>query len=240
MRLINVFNNRPGTLRGKEKGRRAFILANGPSILEENLSLLEGELTIGMNASTMLEKEFGFTTSYYVVSDARFLSAKEKLRWATSELAPLTHRVIRADLESYDQADYAKRTTYVQALSRDGFSTNLSAGYYYGCTTTMLALQLAWHIGCRNVYLLGCDLRYPEESPRFYSEASPQLEDAFTSVQLTNIVAAADVFERGGGKLVNCSERSFLRPYLRYERFDSIVAEHKQGGDGEDSYAVAY
>lgn len=229
MRLINPLINRPSALRNREAGRRLFILANGPSVLQHDLSLLKEELVVGMNASTMLEEKYGFESKYYVLSDARFVNSPEKRCWATEKLANVTHRVLRSDLRPLDDPALENRTTYVTPLSRDGFSRNLAAGFHYGCTTTMLAIQLAWHLGAREVYLLGCDLRYPQEHPRFYEETAPQLEDAFTSIQISNIVRAAAVFEEGGGRLVNCSDRSFLRPYLTYESFENIFLEHKAG-----------
>jgi hypothetical protein len=178
-----------------------------------------------MNASTMLEERFGFVSKYYVLTDARFINAKEKRSWATEKLSSSTHRVVRADLRSLDDPALESRTTYVNHLSRDGFSRDLSVGFHYGCTTTMLAIQLAWHLGSRDVYLLGCDMRYPECSPRFYTESTPQLEDAFTSVQLLNIVNAASAFEQAGGRLINCSARSFLRPYMAFEDFKCVLEQ---------------
>lgn len=228
MQLINAFINRPAALRNRERGRRVFILANGPSINDEDLSPLSNELVIGMNASTMLEQTFGFSSQYYVLSDTRFINTPRKRHWATEKIGSDTQRVVRADLRSLDDPGLESRTTYVSALSRDGFSHNLSNGFYYGCTTTMLALQLAWHLGVREVYLLGCDLRYPEENPRFYEETTPQLEDAFTSVQLSNIVNAAMEIEKNGGKVINCSAHSFLRPYIAFERYERIVSESKR------------
>jgi hypothetical protein len=223
MRLINPFVNRPGALRNREAGRRLFVLANGPSVLQHDLSLLKGELVVGMNASTMLEEKYGFESKYYVLSDARFISSPEKRCWATEKLAHVTHRVVRSDLRSLDDPSLENRTTYVRPLSRDGFSRDLATGFHYGCTTTMLAVQLGWHLGAREVYLLGCDLRYPEEYPRFYKESVPQLEDAFTSVQISNIVNAAAVFEEAGGRIVNCGRRSFLRPYLHFDEFENVL-----------------
>lgn len=225
MRLMNAFINRPTALRNRERGRRIFILANGPSVVQEELSLLKGEVVIGMNASTMLEERFGFVSKYYVLSDARFINAPEKRPWATEKLSSVTHRVVRADLRPLDDPALENRTTYINPLSRDGFSRDLSTGFHYGCTTTMLAIQLAWHLGSREVYLLGCDLRYPENNPRFYAESTPQLEDAFTSAQLSNIVNAAMAFEQGGGRLINCSARSFLRPYMAFSPFNLLLGE---------------
>ena len=227
MKLIDAWINHPSALHNLEKEKRVFILASGPSILNANLSLLKNEIVIGMNASTMLEGKFDFTSKYYVISDARFINTPEKRPWATEKLSSKTHRVIRADLRKFDESALENRTTYVMPLSRDGFSLNLSAGFYYGCTTTMLAIQLSWHLGSREVYLLGCDLRYPEENPRFYKESSPQLEDAFTSVQLSNIVRAATIFEKDGGCIVNCSKKSFLQPYLPYKQYESIFEQRR-------------
>ena len=223
MTLIDGYRNRPSALRDLERGRRCFILGNGPSVREERLDRLDGELVIGMNASTILEEEHGFRSSYYTVSDRRFLAAEDRREWGTTRLSQDTRRVVRADLRGVDDPALAHRTTYVAPLARNGFSNDLSNGFFYGCTTTMLAIQLAWHLGCREVYLLGCDLRYAAESPRFYDEHKPQVEDNFTSVQIHNIVNAARIFEDDGGLVAGCSARSFLRPYLPYRSFASLV-----------------
>lgn len=225
MRLINQFVNRPRSLRNREAGRRLFLLANGPSILKHDLSFLREELVVSMNASTRLEEKHGFQSKYYVLSDARFLNSPEKRPWATEKLGPDTQRIVRSDLRSIDDPDFENRTTYVRSLSRDGFSCDLAAGFHFGCTTTMLGIQLAWHLGVHEVYLLGCDLRYAAEQARFYKEVTPQIEDAFTSVQISNIVNAAMMFERSGRTLVNCSENSFLRPYLEYRSFEHVLKD---------------
>lgn len=209
------FSKNIKSLRNLEVGRRAFILGNGPSIKSEDLSRLKGELVIGMNASTMLEKEFGFVQSYYVCSDVRFISHEEKRKWATVGLNGSTKRVMRSEIRKFDDPLFDDRTWYVPAISRDGFSENLESGFFYGCTTTMMAIQLAYHLGVDEVYLLGVDLRYSEESPRFYLEKDAQLEDSNTSVQIFNICKSHNYFSRRGGGVYNCSSRSFLSPYLK-------------------------
>lgn len=213
------------TIRGAQAGRRAFILANGPSVAKEDLSKLKGELVIGMNASTLLEKEHGFDTQYYVLSDVRFISHETKRAWGTSDLDKATVRILRSELRDVDDRELLARTAYVDAIGRDGFSANLTNGFYYGCTTTMLAIQAAFYLDCSEINLLGVDLRYAADAPRFYEEATPQVEDAYTSVQISNIIAAKDFCAKRGVHLNNCSERSFLRPYLGYRSFDSFFTE---------------
>lgn len=205
-------------LKNKEAGKRCFILANGPSILKEDLSLLKDEIVIGMNASTILEK--GFVQKYYVVSDLRFLSHPEKRKYGTTELNKKTIRVFRKELKEID--DHIPNTFYVPSLGKNGFSFNLKDGFYFACTTTMLAIQLAYHIGCTEIYILGVDLTYSKDNPRFYKETNPQLEDANTSVQIYNIANAYSVLKDKNVKLFNCSENSLLRPYIPYKSFKEI------------------
>jgi hypothetical protein len=213
------------TLRGKAIGRRAFVLANGPSVAKEDLSKLKGELVVGMNASTLLEKSHGFETQYYVLSDVRFITHEAKRPWGTSDLDEKTVRILRSELRDVDDQSLIARTAYVDAIGRDGFSANLSNGFYYGCTTTMLAIQAAFYLGCTEINLLGVDLRYAADAPRFYDEVTPQVEDAYTSVQISNILAAKEFCAKRGVELNNCSERSFLRPYLGYRSFDSFFSK---------------
>lgn len=211
-----MFFKNKSMLRNQHKGERVFILGNGPSIKEEDLSFLKNEVSIGINASTLLEKDWGFTQDYYCVSDARFLNHPEKRSLATNLLSKKTKRFIRADLRDSDDPSLKGATFYVPHLLRDGFSKNLAVGYYYGSTTTMLAIQIAYHLGFQDVYLLGVDLRYSGENPRFYKESSVQLEDSFTSVQLMNIAKAGEIFREESRGLYICSKNSFLRPYLPY------------------------
>ncbi|MDR3178320.1 MAG: DUF115 domain-containing protein [Campylobacteraceae bacterium] len=215
-KLLNVLKN-------TELNNRVFILANAPSVANENLTLLKNEIVIGMNASTILEKQFNFSSKYYVMSDKRFIMSSEKRQWATDKLSKTTIRFLRRELRDYDEPYLEKRTYYINSIARDGFSHNLSHGFYYGCTTTMLALQLAYYLGFQKTYLLGCDLRYQDENPRFYAEKNPQLEDSFISVQLANIVNASIEYEKEGREIINCSAKSFLRPYLKHSSFSEAL-----------------
>jgi len=212
-------------LKGVEQGRSAFILANGPSVLVEPLNQLPGHLIIGMNGSTALELDYGFTQDYYTVSDRRFLTHPQKCQWATSKLKQKTRRIVRSDISESDPMAGSDRTFTTPHLKRDGFSRDLAAGFYYGCTTTMLAIQLAAYLGCKKIYLMGVDLRYQLEQPRCYAETSPQVEDAFTSVQIWNIANAARVLSKHGVTLSNCSKNSLLRPYLPFIPFIQAI-EH--------------
>ncbi len=48
------------------KGKRAFIIGNGPSLKRTDLSKLKNEFTFGMNRIYLLFPELGFSTTYFV------------------------------------------------------------------------------------------------------------------------------------------------------------------------------
>ena len=117
---------------------------------------------------------------------------------------------------------------YVKSLGRDGISLNLSKGFYFGSTTVMLAIQLAFYMGCKNIYLLGVDFNYiileeKGEDIRFYKEDKAQEFDSLLSVQLKNIADSYNVLQKYGVNLYLCSKQSLLRPYIPYVSFKNSI-----------------
>ncbi len=58
--------DRLAALKGKHKGERCFIIGNGPSLKQTDLSRLKGEYTLGQNRIYLAFPELGITTSYYL------------------------------------------------------------------------------------------------------------------------------------------------------------------------------
>jgi hypothetical protein len=212
----------PRMLLNREFNKRAFVLGNSPSIKDHDLSRLSECLTIGLNASPLLEREHNFVSSYYCVSDTRFMADPEKKRMATSMLSGETIRVLRSGIVSQEDAEIAGRTAYVTALGRDGFSFNPEAGFYFGSSTAFLALQLAVWLGCSEIVLLGCDFNYSGITPRFYSESNPAPEDILVSVQVRNIANAVRQLAMRNIAVVNCSSISMLRPFVPSCAFEKL------------------
>lgn len=210
-----------------EKGKRCFILANGPSLQEHNLSLLKNELVIGMNASTILEQKYNFFQKYYVLSDLRFLENTYKRKWATTNLSHNTIRILRSELYYYDDRNSPNITYYIKSIGRDGFSKNIHKGFYFGCTTTMLAIQLAVTLGCNNIYILGLDLtNYISSKIRFYNESNPQEYDLFISTQIFNISNAYKIMKKEKINIYHCNKKSLISPYIPFLNYNEIFMNH--------------
>lgn len=213
------------SLRGIERGRRAFIIGNGPSVLNEPLHLLKDELSISMNAGVLLAEKFGFMSTYYALSDRRFLLNPFKRSMATSQLPSGTIRFLRSDLRDHDEQDGRHVTHFIRPIARDGFSTDLRFGFFYGSTTALFAIQIAVWLGVAEIVLLGIDLHYPEDRPRFYRENEREEEDLMIGVQIKNLADAARTCENLGISVIGCSEKSLLRPYVDYRPFAQVVQE---------------
>jgi hypothetical protein len=56
-------------LKDKFKGKRCFIIGNGPSLNKCDLSLLENEYTFAVNGIFYKTKEMGFKPTFYMVED---------------------------------------------------------------------------------------------------------------------------------------------------------------------------
>ncbi len=145
---------RLAALKDIHRGERCFIIGNGPSLRQTDLSKLRNERTIGMNRIFLMFPELDFTPSYYAcVNDLVIEQSAE-------EIAKLTMpRFIgwrgRKWVKPAENQSYIY-TTY----SGPRFATDASGRIWEGGTVTYTSLQLAFHLGFKQVVLIGVDHNY--------------------------------------------------------------------------------
>jgi len=152
-------------LRNCYAGRRCFVIGGGPSLAQTPLDLLTNEITIASNAIFLLFGEISFRPTFYTVEDQ--LVAEDRAP-AINQLRGM-HKIFPADVWRYLKED--EETIYVNFKrgEYDGFpkfSDRLDEVVYWGGTVTFMNLQLAWHLGCREVYLVGIDHSYQPPSAK--------------------------------------------------------------------------
>jgi hypothetical protein len=143
--------SRLAALKDIQRGQRCFIIGNGPSLKQTDLSRLRGEHTIGMNRFYMAFPELGFTTTYYLsvnslvieqcAGDIRELPIPKFLSWRSRHLIEPTEDTIFL------------HTTYTGPR----FATDARGRLWEGATVTYVALQLAFHLGFQQAILIGVD-----------------------------------------------------------------------------------
>lgn len=136
----------------KHKNQRCFIIGNGPSLNETDLSLLRGEITFGLNRIYLKFDELGFATNYYVVVNELVIEQ------CAEEIA----KIPSPKFVSW----YAKRwlrpaddIVYVREPqgARLDFSIRPALALWVGATVTYVAMQLAYYMGFEEVILIGVD-----------------------------------------------------------------------------------
>lgn len=140
------------------RGKRCFILGNGPSLNETDLSLLKNEYTFGLNRIYLLFPKMGFPTSFLVsintlvleqcASDFTSLPMPKFLTWRGRRWFAQQDDIIYLDTDYTPPAD---------------FSHDVSGRVFEGSTVTYVALQLAFHMGFEQVILVGVDHNFAVE-----------------------------------------------------------------------------
>lgn len=133
------------------KGERCFIIGNGPSLKNTDLTKLRNEKSFGLNRIYLAFPEMGFETSYYLsVNDLvveqthddiqkmkmpRFVSMRS-MKWLTPE-----------------KNLFFLYSTYTGPT----FAKDIRKRMWEGATVTYMALQTAFFLGFQQVILIGVD-----------------------------------------------------------------------------------
>jgi hypothetical protein len=139
-------------LKDIHKGKRAFLIGNGPSLKRTDLSKLKGELTFGLNRIYLMFPELGFTTTYFVavndlvieqcVRDIAALPMPKFLSWRSHRVFP---------------AGPLPATFLYTTYDNPAFARDVRRRVWESATVTYVAMQLAFHMGFAQVILVGVD-----------------------------------------------------------------------------------
>jgi hypothetical protein len=161
------------SLYNKFQGERCFIIGNGPSLNNHDLSKLEGEHVFAVNSFYYKTRETGFRPTFFVVEDDKVM--EENYEHFVDYDCP--YKFFPTEYRKYIPES---ESTYFFKMNhgyyQDGnpyfgvprFSTNAFDEVFCGQTVTYINLQLAHYLGFTQVYLIGMDFHYviPEEHRR--------------------------------------------------------------------------
>jgi hypothetical protein len=138
-------------LKNTHRGERCFILGNGPSLKNTDLSKLRDEYTIGMNRFYLAFPDLGFKTSYYLsVNDLVVEQCADDIQGL--DIPRFVSWRARKWLQPQENL-YFLHTTYTGPR----FSIDLTGRLWEGATVTYSALQLAFYLGFEQAVLIGVD-----------------------------------------------------------------------------------
>lgn len=147
------------------RGKRAFIVGNGPALNKHDLSLLDGEYVFGVNSIFLKSRESDFKPTFYVVEDSKVYeeNADDIAAYDVPfKFFPVDYRekygaVPGAHYFQMNQGFYLTNSPN-HAVPR--FSTDMSRELFCGQTVTYLNMQIAFYMGFERIYLIGMDFEY--------------------------------------------------------------------------------
>jgi len=240
-----------GNLKNKFHDKRCFIIGNGPSLNNTDLSFLKHEFSFGVNNIFYMTERNGFRPTFYVCEAQHVIDAnKEKIdtydceyRFFPTYFKPLLKEALSDYYFYSDMSFYMPwHPLYAVAL----FSDDCSKVLYQGQTVTYICLQLAYYLGFKEVYLIGVDFNYtiPKSSiikgnvvvstehdanhfdNNYFGKGKkwilPQMEK-----QLISFAKANAVYENNGRKIYNATIGGKLELFERVN-YQNIFSNSKK------------
>lgn len=210
--------------RDRFKGEKAVIVCNGPSLLKNDLSLLDGFFSFGLNKINLLFETSSFRPSC-VVAVNKLVIEQNQAFFNETEL-PLF-----LDGPALRWVNPRANIAYLHCSGQPRMARDCSISVQQGGTVTFVALQLAFHMGFRDVALIGCDHNFAQKGPahlrvvsgtkdeshfdpRYFSGGMPwNLPDLAASEYFYSM--AGETFQQAGGRVVNCTEGGKLELFER-------------------------
>jgi len=207
--------------RDRHRGEKAVILCNGPSLLKCDFDQLDGVFTFGLNKINLLFEQREFRPDCIVSVNALVLEQNADFYQAT-DLPLFLGSVAR-------QRRLVSPRPNVAFLHSGpaGFARDCSVSICEGFTVTYVALQLAFHMGFREVALVGADHTFATRGPANQAVESGARDEShfdpnyFAGGQKWQL---PDLFE---------SEVAYMRARKTYEAFGRRVVNATVGGELE-------
>lgn len=163
--------------RNRHAGQRCFVMGNGPSLRETDLSLLEGETVFACNAVHLLFDQIEWRPTYFTCVDSQVLVDRAPDFEAMLSAHPDITAFFPAELqvhgggrerlptreyiaEAPNRVFFNETTGSVEDLPRSMFSLDAADHVIRPHTVAVTMLQLAAYMGFSEIILLGCDMRY--------------------------------------------------------------------------------
>jgi len=209
------------------KGQRCFICATGPSLNRTPVQLLPpDEVIIGVNS--FYKHPAMKRAQYLCVIDPSYWnkynrSIKKACKETSTELfVSYIRRQLKDESLVYIPprpnsggrfTEHDQRFRLMPDWNKWG---DMRYGIYQGYTVVALALQMAYHMGFNEVYLLGCDCHYRGDKVHHFDGSKVDFywrqnwEPVFVMYRICK-----KVFEKSGRKIYNSTEGGALEIFER-------------------------
>ena len=150
-------------------GKRCFIVATGPSLTLKDCELLKDEITFSVNSIVKIFSETNWRPTYYVISDiVPYNACKNLIRTDDFKKIFFSNRI---DKKNKSVCHFALNPINVYRCElTDNFknrifpSSNLERNFNDSPSVVFSIIQLAIYMGFSEIYLLGQDCNFSNQS----------------------------------------------------------------------------
>lgn len=148
-------------LKGKYKGKRVFIVGNGPSLNKTPLYLLKDEYTMCFNRFEIMLERLNWTPTFFMSVDYLVMvdlikEIDEILKHCEYAFFPKVHYEGKLFFKMLKKTE---KILWLKPLIGRGFSLEMP-GTYNGGTVVYNAMQVLNYLGFDEIILLGVDMNY--------------------------------------------------------------------------------
>ena len=211
--------------------KRCFIFGNSPSLLEENLKLIENEDVFICNRGYKIKEVENVNLNnlkYYVLGDKlhaeTFLDEiYEKTKGLKVYLSSkITDPKVLKKFESSYEVYKRIEKPFID------FPLTFNQGWGKAKTVIVDAIIIAYFLGYKEIYLLGVDLDYSYTNNHFYKDTSFEIKHKDNVPKsLRKILRSLDIiskyFDSKNIKFRNLSKRFKYTDYVKKSKLESII-----------------
>ena len=136
------------------KGKDCFIIGNGPSLKKMDLSPLNYFYTFGLNKIHLLLEKTGLNVSYHVAVNPLVIEQSTKEIERLNCPSFISYRAAHGKIKPLDHVHFILTQGPDVPYT---FQSNLLRGIHEGYTVTFVAMQIAFFMGFKRVFLIGVD-----------------------------------------------------------------------------------
>jgi len=139
------------------KGEDCFIIGNGPSLNKMDLTLLNDYYTFGLNKIYLIFDKMSLNLSYYVAVNPYVIKQSKKEISNLSCTRFLSYIPAKKNNIKSDNV-----YTLGDCMPKKLFYKDITQGIRQGTTVTFVAMQIAYYMGFKRVFLIGVDHNFTQ------------------------------------------------------------------------------
>lgn len=200
--------------------RSVFLIGGGPSLKNFDFSILEDYFTIGankifirFNPNILFCTDRQFYEYIYSPPEKKLPGDEDLLeRWKRCPSRKMFAHTFEPGKNEPSYFHYEK-IEVVNRLSERRLSFDLKEGIWFGNNSGFAILMLAIALGCKNIYLLGYDMKIEPNRTHFhngYPEITPSLMTTLVESFKQDFIDFAPQIKQAGITVINLNPDSAL------------------------------